>query len=477
MSKPKDASAWQALGIDRGFMEATADGKLDSLDLWWVDPPDSPDEVERWASGALPSGMDVFAMGALGYSLRPPLDDWQAVGRRTVAAALHYFFGKWRQKFTYFGQPMDYAKSRAELPWIDRYRYALAIASALGDWRSADRLLEWPGPDLKDDEGLDDRTKEDNAYHLWLAARLRGEPEKAVAAHRARIERSSRRRPKMLLTAADALLAGDPAGLATAVGQYLRHYRKVEFDPPPVSDGVCVDAAVLWHFARRRGLGEVPLPPDLGLMIPRCPDAAPAPARTGVRSHQKARVRGPTPPAPPAPTVEPPAPTAEPPEQGWKAVEARLLDLARLSRLLAGKAPDAPQVLAAARKRWPRAWESDPDGGDPPAGSVLEHLLATGRMRGKRYLAGPALRLLCQAIGDPLDTASFDDAGMIHIFAVEALTGLPHAERLYGRVPPPLKAWEGGYGNLPGYVTPKEAAAMLKKWPGPDHDDPPPEVF
>ncbi len=83
------------------------------------------------------------------------------------------------------------------------------------------------------------------------------------------IEGGTRRRPKMLLAAADALLAGDAEKLASALEVYLRHYRKNELELNRPDFGVCIDATVLWHFARRKGLGEIHLPDDLIILIAR----------------------------------------------------------------------------------------------------------------------------------------------------------------------------------------------------------------
>jgi len=186
-----------------------------------------------------------------------------------VAAVVHYFFGAWRERFHFLTQELDRASARAELPWRDNYRSGLAVALSLSDWSSADQLLQWPGPDLPWDEGTDDRTDEDNAYQIWLAVMLRGEPAHAVTPQRAMIERGTRRRPKMLLAAADALLAGDSAGLSKALSTYLQHYRKREMRPNRIDFGVCLDATAVWHSARRRDMGEVPLLGELMILIAR----------------------------------------------------------------------------------------------------------------------------------------------------------------------------------------------------------------
>jgi len=214
--------------------------------------------------------MSVFAMGSLGYELNhPQLADWHAVGRRAVAAVVESFCGSWRKQFEWNSSEYDRKSSRAALPWISFYREGLTLAAALSDWKSVDRLLAWPGTDVKEDEGLDDRTPQDNLYQIWLAARLRGEPEAAVAKEHSRIEGSTRRRPKTLLAAADALLANDSVEFSKALQKYLRHYRKNEFDTRQIDLGICADANVLWHFARRRQLDEMELANDLALFLVR----------------------------------------------------------------------------------------------------------------------------------------------------------------------------------------------------------------
>lgn len=302
---------WQKLGYKQEFMDAVARNEEGVLDLWWEGPPAAADEVEGWAASAIPDGYRVFAMGWSGYVFpRPPLDDWWMAGRRSLAAAVYYFQGDWREKFNWCGQDLDRVSSRQSLPWIDQFREGLALATAFDDWESADKILAWPGPDVRFDEGSYDRTREDNAYYIWLAARLRGEAESAsddqrrlasraqardadekrVTNHvlrnsdaeipflgmlaksiagRELIARGSRRRPKMLIEAADALLAGDKKVFAKALTAYLRHYKQRELDTRLAITAICADATILWHWARRSGMGEIELPEELMMFIPR----------------------------------------------------------------------------------------------------------------------------------------------------------------------------------------------------------------
>ncbi len=250
----------------------------------WSSPPHSPEEVfnflvvEQYVGTVHLIASRTFAMGALGYTIEHPvLRDWREAGRQLVAADLYYFFGPWRAKVRYFGgKVFNRKQARAKLKWISYYRAALMTALSLSDWKSADRLLEWPGPDLNDDEGKGENlTAEDNGYQIWLAMRLRGESGSEVDDRRDLISRHSRQRPKLLALAADALFAGEPDQLAKTLADYLKFYRQREIglgrDPGErlVRDGISPDGTVLWHLARRRGLGEIKLPQELMIMIAR----------------------------------------------------------------------------------------------------------------------------------------------------------------------------------------------------------------
>lgn len=301
---------WQFLGFEKEFLERVATN-LEKRNALFVryDPPSVTLEAESWVFEIVNESLNVFSLGWMGYpSLNPPLSDWREAGRRIVLAAIYYFFGPWRDKFTWCQEDHDRQSSRGSLPWIDAYRSGLALACAFGDCASVDMLLEWPAPDLRRDEGTDDRTAEDNAYHIWLAMRLRSEPvEKtgpqreaaqqpkrregdfeavkafrkvkdvlsgveaiaSAAIQREMIERASRRRPKMLMAAADAMFAGNTAEFSKSLTAYLKHYRQKELQTQRVDTGICLDGMVLWHLARRRGLGEVVLPDDMMILIAR----------------------------------------------------------------------------------------------------------------------------------------------------------------------------------------------------------------
>lgn len=261
---------WQALGFTREFMDTMALRTYESRSLFLDEAPQTDgDRIESWAFSMGLNAVEVFAMGSMGYTIAlPQLDDWREIGRKVVAASVYYFFGAWRESFTYLGKVLDRERSRAELPWIQLYRSGLALACALGDFAAAERLLKWPAADLKFDDGHDELTRHDNACQIWLASRLRGEPAKASAEQLALIEGGRLQRTKLPVAATLALLDGDAEGFSKALVACLRQHKKHTLDPRFVSSGIAFEATVLWHWARHRGLALSELPRELMMLIP-----------------------------------------------------------------------------------------------------------------------------------------------------------------------------------------------------------------
>jgi hypothetical protein len=273
MNTSEPPTNWQRIGYESSMLERVAENIEITRPSWWVEVPPPPKEIWWWTMDWVRSGMAVFALGSMGFPISSePLSDLRRVGRQLVAAALYYFFGAWRNELPQPGvefddELLDREQARAKLEWTKPYRAGLTVAASLSDWESVDRLLQWPAADLPVDEGTDERTRQDNLYQIWLASRLRNDPGASVNALHAMVKAGHPRRPRMLLAAADALFAGDAAGLSETLDTYLRYYRASEWRSNRPDFGVCLDATALWHLARRRGLGEILLPEASAVFI------------------------------------------------------------------------------------------------------------------------------------------------------------------------------------------------------------------
>jgi hypothetical protein len=260
------------------LVETAVDAVLNSLrtqqDLWLVDPPtpSSPgaEQTQFWASNNENFCRYTLSFGQHNLRLLPPeLANWREVIRRMGPVAVTYFFGAWRDAFLRFGyDPHDRARARQELPWTDVWRAGMALSAVASDWESLDRLTHWSGLELEHDEGSFDRTREDCAYLNWLGMTLRGDGPVAEPL-RTGIAGSSRRRAKMNVAMAEAVLGGDAANFAAQTTTYLRYYLKNELRPKQVELLHSPEATMLWHLARRRGMGEVALPDDVAFLIGR----------------------------------------------------------------------------------------------------------------------------------------------------------------------------------------------------------------
>ena len=248
--------AWERLGLDAGRATAYL---LAARRRFAEEFP-----YARWKAQdvarrqGLDHRTDVFILGAIGFrTADDDLADWRRRGAEIPGLAVEYFYGTWRGEF---GEKLSPERARRELDWIEPFRQGLMAALYFDDEANLARLLEWPGEDLADDEGTTDRTPGDRAFYTVLARGLRG----AGAEHgpTSFLGRSigRRRRPKLLTAVVDALAAGDGAAARGALAAFLRHYRKAEFRQDRVDFVVSVDGTILWHAARRRGVGVGAMP-------------------------------------------------------------------------------------------------------------------------------------------------------------------------------------------------------------------------
>ena len=117
---------WESLGFSLGQVEAGAKNLADMNKDWLESPPTGDGrEFTGWVSTHVIFGRDLFLLGWMGHPVPDPdLGDWRGIGRRSVSACLHYFFGDWRQSFLYYDDlgygavPCDLPRSRTRLPWL-----------------------------------------------------------------------------------------------------------------------------------------------------------------------------------------------------------------------------------------------------------------------------------------------------------------------------------------------------------------------
>ena len=270
MTNETQQPLWRTVGYKFEAIDAAA-REISRGTEWLKEAPSGPGELGvDWIWRLEHFGREAFLLGWMGHPApHPDLIDWRGVGRKIVEACEHYFFGDWRRNFLYYGEPYDWSKSRMKsVPWFDAYRVGLALALCLGDLAAADRLLGWSGRDLWFDEGTWDKTRSDVAYQIWLASRLRGEPVESTDDLLACALENRNVGTKRLVDASQALIAGRSADFRLYLRLYLQSYRLRELDHRVVT-AMSLEATVLWHLARRRGMELVSLPEELTVLIPR----------------------------------------------------------------------------------------------------------------------------------------------------------------------------------------------------------------
>lgn len=196
-------------------------------------------------------GTCIHALGlqVVGYVFHDKPDP-VTLARAGLKPARDYFFGDWYRR-PHFGD-----LKRGQLGWYDSHRYSLALALAFDDQELADGLLGWPDHDVCFDEGAWAANRDDSAVCIEFcrcaSGRVRDMSGVTKSASTAR-----RKRAAAFLQAAEAMFAGDPEGLGTAMTALMEWHtekfkreRKAGWGYPILSP----DGSILWLLARRRGI-------------------------------------------------------------------------------------------------------------------------------------------------------------------------------------------------------------------------------
>lgn len=198
----------------------------------------------------------------LHVGLEIPFDFRPAHLRNIYPIVQDYFFGRWRASHSQFGYDhLDEQGCRQNLEWYGTYKMSLATSLLLGDIPIARRLSEYPDIDCGY-QYCEPFSQEDLLEAIlmarWLSHRTKGD-ETAI---QDQIEKSRRRRPKLLLRCLQAIRNGDGDSLAAGLRDYMKHFMKFERDVSLLFL-VSVDGTILWNLASLNGLRLPELPVEL----------------------------------------------------------------------------------------------------------------------------------------------------------------------------------------------------------------------
>lgn len=199
------------------------------------------------------------------FEIPHPFGDVTRFAQKAVDSSLEYLYGDWRDGYLYDRKRITREQTRKRLEWIVPYRRGLLFAMCLDDAERAERLAQWPDTDVhkKDLEF----SPADTDYHILLARYLCGKPLKDSSRLAASIKTGTRRRPKALLEALEAIEAGDPGKFSKKLERYLKGYLKSGIDPDDYETYVSMEGSLLWQTARRSGLELPSLPVELADLV------------------------------------------------------------------------------------------------------------------------------------------------------------------------------------------------------------------
>jgi len=244
---------WERVGVFKEFPDRFQ-GIIEVIEEDWgpigdYSNPDHDQNARR--TGDLDTCMCAVLLQH--FEVAHPLGEVRAYAERIVAMTLDYFFGPWRDAYHFYPKkPWNRAQCRKRLEWVKSYREGLLCALLLDDREAALRLADWPGPDVNRKDL--DFTPADIDYYILQARHLKGSPTSESKRLVASIQAGPRRRANKLLTALQAIEAGDASRFEAALTGYLKHFWSYEAELDELGRSVSMDGSILWHVARRAGL-------------------------------------------------------------------------------------------------------------------------------------------------------------------------------------------------------------------------------
>ncbi|MBK8268306.1 MAG: hypothetical protein IPK83_08380 [Planctomycetes bacterium] len=93
--------------------------------------------------------------------------------------------------------------------------------------------------------------------------KLRAAADHQIQQQRGIIEKSRKARPRKLLSIADAVFSGDVAATTKGMQAFLQTHGESVRNHHRLDLWLSLDMTVLWHLAKRRGMGDLELPVKL----------------------------------------------------------------------------------------------------------------------------------------------------------------------------------------------------------------------
>jgi hypothetical protein len=221
--------------------------KLNAVEPDWLIP------------GSKAALVDDATFIALCYWCEGRSRDAKTYAAECVKHGVEYFFGKWREEIPTDLKTRDAGWWRIHSTWVTPFREALCWATALGDWKSVQRLAGYPTKESK--PGVD-ATREDAAACFALACVLRNAPAADYAHCFTIIEKGKKEKPKLVAAVLGALRARDAAQFQKSLESDLRYFRKSEFKKTSLDKLLSLDGTTLLNIGLHMGLA-FSIPPEV----------------------------------------------------------------------------------------------------------------------------------------------------------------------------------------------------------------------
>jgi hypothetical protein len=199
------------------------------------------------------------------------LDDYVSArkfGLASLAPAIEYFFGDWRNhKKTDLGTS-DPNWWHDKESWMHVFSGALLWGTTLGEWEMVRKIAVYPDERRRID--FDDATPALRQLYVDLARLLRDQPVEEIGARVGKLSGADFHATDVLAKSLDAIAADDEALTNQLLNEFfLRRHKRMR--SKSIMDSISPDGTTVVNFARHRGL-EITLKPELELYYLRMPD-------------------------------------------------------------------------------------------------------------------------------------------------------------------------------------------------------------
>ena len=186
------------------------------------------------------------AVIAVCYYLMEDFKRSRKYANESIAAAMEFFFGNWRQKQPTENDEIDPEWWHENETWTDLFRLSLFWASVIDDWKSLRRLASYPD----DKSGTDvETTPAQRQLYLEISEFIRSDGKLKIKSKVSKLKGADRHGAAAAAVCLENLSAKDLSSTQNAMDSIFQKHAKAR-NSDDLTDTICVDGTLMLNLAR-----------------------------------------------------------------------------------------------------------------------------------------------------------------------------------------------------------------------------------